>query len=126
MYEWGLRKQKGHGVEPCPNTKVRLFLLVATLGRCSLALNLSLGLSFFHGLLGFGGALGTGLGALFLLLVENFLAAEQFEKSLVGAITLIPMGADDPGVSAFAITEAGSDRVEQLHQRLVRHQIGAR
>ena len=50
-----------------------------------------LGLRVFHGLLGFGGFLGASFGALFLLLVEDLLAAQQFEERLVGAVALIPV-----------------------------------
>src|SRR5438270_7123021 len=47
----------------------------------------------FERFLGFGGFLGASFGAFFALLVQNLLAAEQFQKGLVGAIALIPRGA---------------------------------
>jgi len=52
-----------------------LFLLTAFSWFCR-AFGLSLGLGFFHGFLSFRGLLGTSFGTLFLLLVENFFAAE--------------------------------------------------
>ena len=74
---------------------------------------LGLRLRVFHGLLGFGSLLGTGLSALFFLLVENFLASQQFEESLVRAVTLIPASANDARIPALAIwlstTGAASD-----------------
>src|SRR5579872_1701793 len=98
----------------------QLFFLVFlfAFGRCGLALSLRLRLRLFHGFLGFGGFLGAGFGALFLLLVEDFLAAQQLEESLVGAVALVPVGTDDAGVAAVAIAEPRPDRVKQLHQSL--------
>src|SRR5579863_618989 len=79
----------------------RLLFLVVFLYRLDAAIVSGLGFSVFHGFLGFGGFLGASFGALFFFLVEDLLAAQQFEKSLVGAVTLVPVGADDAGVSAL-------------------------
>ena len=71
------------------------FLVFFFLHRLNSAIVLRLSLGVFHCLLGFGGFLGASFGALFLLLVENLLAPEQFQESLVGAVALVPVGADD-------------------------------
>src|SRR6516225_7751543 len=114
-------------LSPCPvSIWGKLLFLVGALGwlrRCAFGLGLRFGL--FHRLLGFGSLLGTGFGALFALLVENLLAAQQFEECLVGAVTLIPGRTDDAGVSAVAVAEARSDGVEQLHDGLAGHQVGS-
>src|SRR5215472_5202032 len=66
----------------------RLFrgLVRSRLG-CGLRLR---GFGFFHGFLGFRGALGASFGALLALLVEGFLAAQQFDEGLVGAVAFLP------------------------------------
>ena len=78
---------------------------------------------FFHCLLGFGGLLGASFGSLFALLVENLLASEQLEESLVGTIALLPCGANDARISAVAVAEAGADRIEEFHDSFVGHEI---
>ena len=83
--------RKRHGSKPCLlNNRENLLFLIFVLGRFHATVMGSLGLGLFHGLLGFGGFFGANFGALFLFLVENLLAAEQFQESLVGAITLVP------------------------------------
>src|SRR5215471_12965159 len=95
---------------PKPCLKVHgkrlLLFLLAFVGRRRFFLRLSLRFRLFHRLLGFGGFFGASLGALFLLLIENLLAAKKFQESLVGAVALVPHGADDARVSAVTITEA--------------------
>src|SRR5580700_173106 len=86
---------------PVTNRKELLFLIVVfAFGRCGFALSLSLRLRLFHSLLGFGGFFGADFGAFFFLLVENFLAAQQFEECLIGAVALVPVSADDARVPA--------------------------
>src|SRR5579864_9510779 len=68
-------------------------------------LRLLLGFGFFHRLLGFFGFFGAGFGALLALFVEDLLAAEQLDESLIGAIALLPSAANDAGVASFAIAE---------------------
>src|SRR5579864_4108400 len=109
----------------CEPSLLFLFVLVAGLGGCGGAFGLSLCLGLFHRLLGLGGFLGASFGALFLLLVENLLAAEQFQKSLVGSVALVPPGADDARVAAVAVAETGANGVEQLHDGFVGHQVTA-
>src|SRR5271169_5105530 len=110
---------------PFAKTQAKLLFLVVlfALGRRSLALNLSLRFRLFHGFLGFGSLLGASFGTLLFLLVEDLLAAQQFEKSLVGAVTLIPVSADDARVPAIAIAKPRPDRVEQLHHGRIGHEI---
>src|SRR5215471_12549561 len=109
-----------HGKTPCFEDSIRasakLSFFLAAFGRfwSRFALSLGLRLGFFHRFLGFGGALGPGFGALFLLFVENLLAAEQFEEGAVGAVAFVPLRTDDAGVPAFAIPEARANGVEQL------------
>src|SRR5271165_6714062 len=62
----------------------RLLLAIFFLDRLDATIVRCLGFGLFHGFLGFGGTLGAGFGALLALFVENLLAAEQFEKCLVG------------------------------------------
>src|SRR5438270_12487425 len=100
--------------------KLLFVIFPFALGCCGFALNLSLRFRFFHGFLGFGGFFGAGFGALLALLVQNLLAAEQLEESLVSAVTLIPVSADNAGVSAVAVAKARSDGVELLHDRPIR------
>src|SRR5690242_18776718 len=111
---------------PCPGehkSVMLLFLIVSALGWCGLALSLSLGFGLFHGFLSLSGLFGAGFGTLFALFVEDLLAAQQFEKSLVGAVAFVPGGADDAGVSAVAIAETGADGVKELHYRFIGHQV---
>ena len=77
-------------------------------------LNSLLRLGFFHGSLGLFGALGTSHGSLLALFLLELFAAEEFDKCGVGAIALAPAGADYAEVSTFAVSETGSDGVEQL------------
>src|SRR5512143_2120711 len=91
-----------------------LFFLFATLcgwlGRSCAGLRFG----FFHRLAGFFGALGANFGALLAFLVEYLLAAEQFDEGLLGAVALLPSGADDAEIAAVAIAETRGDGVEQL------------
>src|SRR5208282_4298218 len=116
MYEWGACDfecrfiQQKKGTANCRASVnfqcEELFLLLGFLfDRFHAAVMLRLRFGVFHGLLGFGGLLGAGLGALLALLVENFFAAEQFEERLVGAVAFVPVGTDDARVSAFAIAK---------------------
>src|SRR5580658_6452461 len=126
MYECGTRRvaKKRRSPKAAPFTKHKqLLLLVAALSWCRFAFNLSLRLGLFHGFLGFGGFLGTGFGAFFFLLVEDLLAAQQLEEGLVGAVALVPVGADDARVAPLAVAETRSDGVEELHHGLIGHEI---
>src|SRR5437016_14452763 len=67
------------------------FLLLASLD----ALRRCLGFGLFHGFFGLSNALGAGFGAFFALLVEHFLAAQQLDERLFGAVALLPCGAYD-------------------------------
>src|SRR5277367_4479680 len=118
MYECGKRKRRSPQAAPFEKPK-QLFFLVVAFGRSGFALSLSLRFRFFHGLFSFGGLLGAGFGAFLFLLVEDFLAAQQFEECLVGAVAFIPTGADDARVSALPIAKTRADRVKQLHQSLI-------
>src|SRR5579864_5742708 len=101
----------------------RLFFLVFFFRRLDTAVVGGLGFGLFHGFLGLSDFLGADFGALLLFLVENLLAAEKLEEGLVGAIALVPAGADDAGVSTVAVAKARSDRVEKFHDGLVGHEI---
>src|SRR3954449_6829087 len=72
----------------------------------------------------FGGFLASIFRTFFALLVQTLLAAEQFEEGFVRAVALVPAGADNASVSAVAIAEARSDRIEQLYDGFVGHQVG--
>ena len=89
-----------------------LFFLVSTLG--GLSCGGLLGFGFFHGFLGFFGALGAGFGALLALFVQHLFAAEKFDERLFGAIALLPAATDDAQVAALAVAEARADGLEQL------------
>src|SRR5712671_699462 len=65
--------------------------------------------------------LGADFGALLALFVQHLFAAQQFEESFVGAVALIPSGADNARVAAVAVTEARTDGVKELHHSLIRH-----
>src|SRR5690242_8583381 len=60
---------------------------------------LALRFGFFHGLLGFCGALGAGFDTLLTLFFLHFLAAKQFNECRFRAIAFAPSGADDAHVS---------------------------
>src|SRR5579862_1778491 len=98
-------------LKSCPS---RLLFLVFAFGGCGFLFRLGLRFGLFHRFLGFGGLLGAGFGTLLALFVQNLLAAQQLEEGLVGAVALIPGGADDACVFAVAIAEAWSDRIKQL------------
>src|SRR6202041_487927 len=102
-----------------------LLFVVLVLDRLHAALVLRLRFGFFHGFLGFGDFLGAGFGALFFLFVEDLLAAEEFEESLVGSVAFVPVSADDARVAAVAIAETRADRVEQLDQGFIGHEVSA-
>src|ERR1700678_442808 len=108
--------------------KRSLFFLVFFLafGGCGFALGLGLRFGFFHGLLSFGGFLGANFCAFFFLFVENLLAAKQFEESLVGSVAFVPVSADDSRVAAVAVAETRADRVEQLDESFIGHEVSAR
>src|SRR5579859_3876272 len=103
--------------------EAKLFLLIFFLRGFDAAVVRGLGLGFFHGFLSFGGLLSPDFSALLALFIQNLLAAQQFEKSLVCAVPFIPGGADDAGVSAVAVAETGAYGVEQLHHGFVGHQV---
>ena len=71
------------------------FLLFAVVGGPGSAAGLSLGLGFLDALFHFSGALGAGFGTLLAFFFLQFLAAQQFDESVVGAVALAPAGADD-------------------------------
>src|ERR1017187_579181 len=106
-------KPKAQPVGRASQENKRLLFLIFVLHRFDAAIVLGLRLRVFHGFLGFGGFLGTSFGALFLLLVEDLLAAQQLEESLVGAVALIPVRADDARVAAVAIAKTRPDRIKQ-------------
>src|ERR1700732_4593889 len=85
-----------------------------------------LGFGFFHGFLGFGGALGAGFAALLALLVEHLFAAQEFDEGVVGAVAFAPSGTDDAEVAAVAIAKAGADGVEEFVDGGAGHQVGER
>src|ERR1700722_11912841 len=130
-YQWEARgtctsaatqKMKRRGQGRAPRKQRELLFLVFVLDRLNAAIVLCLRLGVFHGLLGFGGLLGASFGALFFLFVENLFATQQFEESFVGAIALIPVGADDARIPALAIAETRTHSVKQLHNSLVGHE----
>ena len=69
------------------------------------------------------GALGPELGTLFALLVHNLLAAENFNERLGAAVSLAESGEDDARIPAWPVAEARANRVEQLIDRLRRHEV---
>jgi hypothetical protein len=85
-----------------------------------------LGLGFFHGSLGFGSAFGASFAALLTLFVEQFLATEQFDEGVVGAVTLAPSGANDAEVAAVAIAKARTDNIKQFVNRCAGHEVSER
>src|SRR5208282_6713381 len=68
------------------------------------------------------GTLGAEFGALLALLVHHLLAAENFDERLGAAVSLAEAGEDDARIAAVAVAKARADRVEQLVNRLGRHQ----
>src|SRR6201997_612774 len=109
MYECGrsaLVQKKRRGRSRAFATKLTpLFFLIFFFCRLDAAILGSLRFGLFHGFLGFGSLFGAGFGTPFLLLVEDLLAAQQLEKSLVSAVTLVPVSADDASVSTLTIAE---------------------
>src|SRR5215469_3794332 len=115
--------------KPCPvNVSLvkKLFFLLVALGWSSRAFSPRLRFRLFHRLLGFGGLFGASFRTLFALFVENLLASEQFEESLVRAVALVPCCTDDARVATVPIAEARAHGIEQLHHGLVGHQIASR
>src|SRR5690348_10775637 len=104
-------------------TRNYFFFVFLVLGWLNSAILRSLGLSFFHRLLGFRRLLGASFSTFLPLLVKHLFAAEEFEECLVGAISLVPRGANDARVAAITIAESRSDGIEQLHHGFVGHQI---
>src|ERR1700746_2738862 len=100
MYAWSKRKARQSAV-PGMVVKQRelLFLFPPVGGVCRSALRLSLRFGLFESLLRFGGLLGASFRTLFYLLVENLLAAEQLQKSLIGAVALVTHLAADTCIS---------------------------
>src|ERR1039458_4778741 len=92
---------------------LRGWLLAALGGRALL---------LFHGLARLFGALGAEFGALLALFVHHLLAAENFDERLGAAVSLAEAGQNDAGIAAIAVAKARADRVEQLVDRLWRHQ----
>jgi hypothetical protein len=103
-----------------------LFGLVFAFGARSGMFHSLLGLGFVHGSLGFGSTLGSGFATLLTLFVQQFLAAEKFYESVVGAIAFAPSGADDAQVAPVTITEARADRVKQLVHGSAGHHVSKR
>src|SRR5271167_2078806 len=93
MYEWGpglkagAKKKARRCAVPCEAKTELVFLVffIFLFEGLDAAIVSSLRFRVFHGFLGFCGALGANFSALFLLLIENLLAAEKFEEGLVGA-----------------------------------------
>src|SRR5258706_7543671 len=118
-----LAKKKGTAFAvPFETKSGLLFLVFFFLDRLDAAIVLGLRFGLFHRLLGLGDFLGADFGALLAFFVQHFFAAQQFEESFVGAIALIPSGANDARVAPIAVAEARADRVEQLHNRFVGHE----
>src|ERR1700746_2760197 len=113
MYAWSKRKARQSAV-PGMVVKQRelLFLFPTGGGVCRSAFRLSLRFGLFESLLRFGGLLGASFRTLFVLLVENLLSAEQLQKSLIGAVALLPHRATDPCVSAVAIAKPRTNGVK--------------
>src|ERR1700680_70342 len=107
-----IRQSKRRGLTAPWQNSIKLLFLVFVLCRLDATIMSRLRLCFFHRLLGFGSLLGASFGTLFFLFVENLLAAQQFEESLVGAVALVPVSANDARVPALAIAETRSHRVE--------------
>src|ERR1700674_4657615 len=89
-----------------------LLFLVFVLGRFDAAVMRGLCLRLFHGLFGLFGLLGADCGTFLAFFVENLLAAQQFEESLVGAVPFIPVSTNDARVPTFPIAEPWPYRVE--------------
>src|SRR5262245_46272166 len=124
MYKCANRKRKRHGFRRAFAILGQgLFLLVVFLRRLDSAVVRCLSFGFFHRLFGFGSLLGTGFGALLALFVEDLLAPEKFQECLVGSVSLVPRRADDARISAVAVAETRSNRVEQLYDGFVGHQV---
>src|SRR5579872_2062242 len=121
MYKWGKKKRHGRSRALVTRCRGRLFLLVVFLYRLHSAIVHSLRFRLFHRLLGFSGLLGTSFGALFALLIKYLFTAKQFEKCLVGAVALIPRGADNAGISAVTVPEPWTNSVKKLHNRFIGH-----
>src|SRR5689334_6259758 len=83
----------------------KLIFIVVFFRRFNAAIVRCLCLSLFHRLFGFSSLLGASFGAFFFLFVEDLLATQQFQESLVGAVALVPSSADDAGVAAVAVAE---------------------
>ena len=128
MYEWvGEQARSGAGHEARPAAIDLLFVffdLIGAFGVVGGMLDSLLRLGFFHRALGFFGTLGTGRGALFALFFLQLLTAEELDERRVGAVAFAPTGANDAQVSAFAVSETGSDGVEKLVHSGARHQVG--
>src|SRR5437660_296097 len=103
-----------------------LFLTFFFLARLDTALLLRLRLGLFHRLLGLGDFFGAGFGTLFALFIQHLFAAQQFEEGFVGAVTLVPAGADNARVSAIPVAETRANRVEQLDHRVAGHEVRRR
>src|SRR5438445_1217676 len=100
-----------------------LFALALSRGF-AVALGLRLGFSLLHRLLGFFDTLGSSFGAFLALFFLQLLAAQQLDKRLLSAVTLLPTSAYDTQLSAVSISETGSDGVEEFIDRIICHEIG--
>src|SRR5207248_5954217 len=108
----GSSGKKRHSAMPClrdPLIKELLFFVFLVLGWLNSAILRSLGLSFFHRLLGFRRLLGASFSTFLPLLVKHLFAAEEFEECFVSAVALIPRGPNDARVAAITIAESRSD-----------------
>src|SRR5947207_560261 len=81
---------------------------------------------FFHLFLGSFHLLGARFRTLGTLLLNELLAAQQFDERLLPAVTLTEAGAHDAEVSAVAVAEARRDGIKQSLYGFARHKISAR
>src|SRR5262249_9637463 len=102
-------------------TKEVLLFVFILLGSSGFGFGSLLRLSFFHGFLGFSGALGAGFGTLSFLLFDQLLAADEFDKRLFSSIALLPPCTSNAGEAAFAVAETWTDSFEQLVHGLGGH-----
>src|SRR2546430_781855 len=80
-------------------------------------------LLLFKGLLHLFAALGASFGALFPLLVENLLRADQLDEGFFTAIAFAISGADDAQIAALTIAVAGRDGLKETLHRFAAQQV---
>src|SRR6266851_259787 len=80
----------------------------------------------FHLFLGFLSLLGTGFSALLALFIQHLLTAQEFDEGLVGAIALLPSGADNARIAPGAVAKARPNGIEQFVHGFIGHEIRSR